>query len=37
VILSEFSRSGGSLRADAPNATVNNPAWFIDGDFTFER
>lgn len=35
--LSEFSRLGGSLRADAPNASINNPAWFIDGDLTFER
>ncbi|MDY7544457.1 MULTISPECIES: hypothetical protein [unclassified Cryobacterium] len=35
--LSEFSHSGGSLRTDAPTATVNNPAWFIDGDLTFER
>ena len=35
--LSDFSRSGGSLRADAANATVNNPAWFIDGDLGYVR
>ncbi|WP_431838586.1 zeta toxin family protein [Cellulomonas sp. Y8] len=27
-LVREFSRPGGPLSADGPNATVNNPAWF---------
>lgn len=27
----EFSRAGGPLDKDGPHSTLNNPAWFIDG------
>lgn len=32
-----FARPGGPLAPDSPYATMNNPAWFVDGLPTFER
>lgn len=36
-LIRQLSRPGGPVSKDAPTATINNPAWWVDGELTPQR